>query len=104
MNKREKMSKNQDINVFIYENINEIGEVNWERCTKNKIDTTTSDPFTTYRFLKLLEDSGSVGKNSGWLPRYLVAKVDNEIIGVAPMYAKSHSQGEYVFDHSWADA
>jgi len=103
-NKREKMSKNQDINVFICENINEIGEKNWEKCAKNKIGTISSDPFTTYRFLELLEDSGSVGKNSGWLPRYLVAKVDGEVIGVAPMYAKTHSQGEYVFDHSWAHA
>ena len=98
------MSKNQDINIFIYENINEIGEKNWENCAKNKIGKISFDPFTTYRFLELLEDSGSVGKNSGWLPRYLVAKVDSEVIGVAPMYAKSHSQGEYVFDHSWAHA
>ena len=98
------MSKTQDINIFIYENINEIGEKNWEKCAKNKIGKISFDPFTTYRFLELLEDSGSVGKNSGWLPRYLVAKVDSEVIGVAPMYAKSHSQGEYVFDHSWAHA
>jgi hypothetical protein len=104
MNKREEMAKFQDINVFIYENINEIGEVNWEKCAKNKIGMISSDPFTTYRFLELLEDSSSVGKNSGWLPRYLVAKVNDQVIGVAPMYAKNHSQGEYVFDHSWAHA
>ena len=98
------MSKTQDINIFIYENINEIGEKNWEKCAKNKIGKISFDPFTTYRFLELLEDSGSVGKNSGWLPKYLVAKVDSKVIGVVPMYAKSHSQGEYVFDHSWAHA
>ena len=78
--------------------------MNWEKCAKNKIGMISSDPFTTYRFLELLEDSSSVGKNSGWLPRYLVAKVNDQVIGVAPMYAKNHSQGEYVFDHSWAHA
>lgn len=62
------------------------------------------DPFTTYRFLKALEDSGSVGEAAGWLPRYLVARQGGEVIATAPLYAKTHSQGEYVFDHSWAHA
>ncbi|MGR3713856.1 MAG: GNAT family N-acetyltransferase [Shimia sp.] len=63
-----------------------------------------NDPFTTYRFLNALEESGSVGPGTGWQPRYLTAKADGQIIAVAPMYAKSHSQGEYVFDHNWAHA
>ena len=62
------------------------------------------DPFTTHRFLLALEDSGSVGRGTGWGPHHLVARMGGEAIAVAPLYAKSHSQGEYVFDHSWAHA
>ena len=98
------MPEINDINVFIYESISEIGEEDWEKCAKNTIGVRSIDPFTTYRFLKTLEDSGSVGKGTGWSPRYLAAKVGDEVIGVTPMYIKSHSQGEYVFDHSWAHA
>lgn len=62
------------------------------------------DPFTTYRFLSALEDSGSVGGRSGWDPRYLMAQQGDEVIAVAPLYGKHHSQGEYIFDHNWAHA
>ncbi|UWS07409.1 GNAT family N-acetyltransferase [Phaeobacter inhibens] len=62
------------------------------------------DPFTTHRFLSALEDSGSVGRGTGWQPQYLTARRDGVLIACAPMYAKSHSQGEYIFDHNWAHA
>lgn len=62
------------------------------------------DPFTTHRFLSALESSGSVGGTTGWAPRPLVARAGGRVIAVAPMYVKSHSQGEYIFDHGWADA
>ena len=62
------------------------------------------DPFTTHRFLSALETSGSVGKGTGWSPRHIVVRSGGTIIAAAPMYAKSHSQGEYIFDHSWAHA
>ena len=62
------------------------------------------DPFTTHRFLKALEDSGSVGTGTGWQPRYLVARQNGQPIACAPLYAKGHSQGEYIFDHNWAHA
>ena len=62
------------------------------------------DPFTTHRFLSALERSGSVGPGSGWQPRYLVARTGSQAIAVAPLYAKGHSQGEYIFDHNWAHA
>ena len=62
------------------------------------------DPFTTHRFLSALEESGSVGPGTGWGPRHLVLRADGEAIAVAPLYAKGHSQGEYIFDHNWAHA
>jgi predicted N-acyltransferase len=51
-----------------------------------------------------MEDSRSVGTGTGWQPQYLTARMDGVLIGVAPMYVKSHSQGEYIFDHNWAHA
>lgn len=62
------------------------------------------DPFTTYRFLKALEDSGSVGRGTGWQPHYLTVHKGAEVIAAAPLYVKSHSQGEYIFDFNWAHA
>lgn len=63
-----------------------------------------ADPFTTHRFLSALEESGSVGPGTGWSPRHLVARSGGMVIGVMPLYLKSHSQGEYIFDHGWAQA
>ncbi|MGN6287040.1 MAG: GNAT family N-acetyltransferase [Afipia sp.] len=62
------------------------------------------NPFVSHAFLAALEDSGSAAPRTGWGPRHLVARLDGEIVGVVPCYLKSHSQGEYVFDHGWADA
>lgn len=62
------------------------------------------NPFISHAFLKALEESGSVGGRSGWYPRHLVLEAAGRIAAVMPCYAKSHSQGEYVFDHGWADA
>ena len=64
-----------------------------------------SDPFLGYAFLSALEDSGSVGEGTGWTPApILVEDSEDHLIAAAPAYLKSHSQGEYVFDHGWAEA
>jgi predicted N-acyltransferase len=62
------------------------------------------DPFVRHGFLALLEDSGSVARKTGWRPLHAVAELDGRPVAAAPLYAKSHSWGEYVFDHGWADA
>ncbi|MDB6176820.1 GNAT family N-acetyltransferase [Paracoccus sp. Z330] len=62
------------------------------------------NPFTTHRFLHALEMSGSVGAGTGWQPLHLTIERNGLILGAAPLYAKSHSQGEYIFDHAWAQA
>ncbi|MEC7259069.1 MAG: GNAT family N-acetyltransferase [Pseudomonadota bacterium] len=83
-----------------------IGAEDWDACACPEAADggAPSDPFTTYRFLSALEDSGSVGPGTGWQPQYISARRDGQVIGVAPMYVKSHSQGEYIFDHNWAHA
>ncbi len=63
------------------------------------------DPFLTHAFLSLLEESGSVGPGTGWQAApVLIDGPDGRPVAAAPAYLKSHSQGEYVFDHGWADA
>lgn len=63
------------------------------------------NPFLSHAFLSSLEDSGCVGARAGWLPQHLVLETAcGDLIGAVPCYLKSHSQGEYVFDHGWADA
>jgi len=62
-------------------------------------------PFVGHAFLSALEDSGSVGPGTGWTPAPLLIENDRgKPIAAAPAYLKTHSQGEYIFDHVWADA
>ncbi len=71
----------------------------WNACAG------AGNPFVSHAFLTALEESGSVGRRTGWQPiPVIVDGADGAPIAVAPAYAKSHSQGEYVFDHAWADA
>lgn len=95
--------------IDVLSGLGEISEADWNACAcpeaaPNHGDGRPVDPFTTYRFLKALEDSGSCGQEAGWVPRHLVAKWDGRVVAVMPLYAKGHSQGEYVFDHNWAHA
>jgi predicted N-acyltransferase len=67
--------------------------------------TDGANPFMSHAFLSLLEESGSVGGRSGWQPLPIIAEnAEGVLAGALPAYVKRHSQGEYVFDHSWADA
>lgn len=63
------------------------------------------NPFVSHEFLRALEESGCVGGRSGWSPAYLLVEdAAGALLAAAPSFLKSHSQGEYVFDHGWADA
>jgi predicted N-acyltransferase len=63
------------------------------------------DPFLSHAFLSALEDSGSVGPGTGWTPAPILVEDDaGHLVAAAPAYLKTHSQGEYVFDHGWAEA
>src|SRR5262250_19911 len=90
--------------------VNAIGDVTpaaWDGCANPAPEAGTIadyNPFISHDFLSSLELSGSVRNRAGWQPMHLVAEAGGELLGVVPCYAKSHSQGEYVFDHGWADA
>lgn len=94
------------IEIQIHPTLSDISASDWDACAcPEAIDGGRPiDPFTTYRFLKALEDSGSVGGSSGWHGRYLTVHKSGQMIAAAPLYAKSHSQGEYIFDFNWAQA
>ncbi len=94
------------IAVNVLTSLDQIAPADWDACACPEAADggRPLDPFTTWRFLHALEASGSVGQGTGWEPRYLAAEMDGQIIAVAPLYAKGHSQGEYIFDHSWAHA
>jgi predicted N-acyltransferase len=62
------------------------------------------NPFTEHAFLLALEDSQSVGPESGWIPCHVAVYDDDALLGALPLYIKSHSYGEYIFDWSWANA
>ena len=96
----------QEIEIRVLPSLDAIDAQTWDACAcpEAKGGGRPNDPFTTHRFLKALEDSNSVGPGTGWQPQYLQAIMQGQTIGVAPMYAKGHSQGEYIFDHNWAHA
>ena len=98
------MSSANDYQVEVQPRIADISGAAWDACANP--DATRFDPFVTHAFLKALEDAGTVGGRTGWSPRHLVLKKSGleAVIACAPCYAKVHSQGEYVFDHAWADA
>jgi predicted N-acyltransferase len=62
------------------------------------------DPFTTHRFLRALDRSRSTGRGTGWTTRPLVVREGGRVVAAMPLYVKSHSQGEYIFDFGWAEA
>jgi predicted N-acyltransferase len=71
----------------------------WDACAG------PDNPFVSHDFLSILEESGSATARAGWQPvPILIDGPDGQLAGAAPAYLKSHSQGEYVFDHGWADA
>ena len=100
------MSDNS-ISIKVVKSIAELDREEWNSCaifySADGLDKI-EDPFISYDFLDALEKSKSVGENTGWLPYHLAAIRKNKLIGAVPLYLKSNSQGEYIFDYNWAHA
>lgn len=90
------------LTLTLHQNIATIPAADWDACA-GTLDGA-GNPFVSHAFLSALEDSHSASDRTGWLPQHAVLRQADRIVGVAPMYAKSHSYGEYVFDHGWAHA
>ena len=87
------------LSARIHGSIADIGREAWDVHA-----SPTGDPFLSHDFLEACEASGCAQPRQGWAPRHLTLEDDGDIVGVMPLYLKGHSQGEYVFDHAWADA
>lgn len=86
--------------LTVHDRIADIGREAWDACA-----SSTGDPFVSFDFLHACEASLSAAPRQGWAPRHLALRDETDAaLGVMPLYLKGNSQGEYVFDHSWADA
>lgn len=82
----------------VIEKLSDIDALAWDSLV------SPDDPFTEYRFLRALEDTACVGKDTGWLPRHVLCYEGERLVGAIPLYLKSDSYGEYIFDWGWASA
>ena len=105
-----------DLRIRIANSLAEVPASDWDACA---VEASAGDvlspqsstrgqphnPFVSHAFLSTLEQANTVGARTGWQPRHLLVETtEGELVGAAPCYLKSHSKGEYVFDHGWADA
>ena len=89
----------EPISVTVHGAIREIPAAEWDTCAGDV------NPTVSHAFLSVLEESGSATARAGWAPQHLtLAGPGGRLVGAVPMYLKSHSYGEYVFDWGWADA
>ncbi len=86
------------LTLTLHPHVSEIAAADWDACAG------PGNPFVSHAFLSALEDSGSANARTGWMPQHAALRDGDRVVAVAPMYAKSHSYGEYVFDHGWANA
>ena len=81
-----------------FSSIAQIGKESWQRAFAN------GGPTLQYSFLSAIEESHSVGPKTGWTPHFIGIYKDADLVALLPGYSKSHSYGEYIFDHAWANA
>ena len=87
----------EPVSLKILNRVSQADPIAWDDCAGK------DNPFVSHAFLSALEDSGSAVEEEGWGPQHLILEDDQEnLVGAVPIYVKSHSQGEYVFDHGWA--
>ncbi|MCX7286324.1 MAG: GNAT family N-acetyltransferase [Rhodobacterales bacterium] len=91
--------------LTLHDSLSEISAPDWDAIAAPEQATGRPlDPFTTHRFLAALETSRSTGTGTGWEARPLALRDAGRLVAATPLYVKTHSQGEYIFDHGWADA
>ena len=87
-----------EIQVQVLDSIRQVGDSEWNALVRGDC------PFLQHAFMAALEDNDCVGEASGWIPRHLVYRVGDDLVGALPLYEKHNSWGEFVFDHAWAHA
>lgn len=93
------------VDATLHDSLTDIPAADWDAVACPEAATGRAiDPFTTHRFLAALDRSRSTGAGSGWQSQPLVIRQSGRLVAATPLYVKSHSQGEYIFDHGWAQA
>lgn len=87
------------MNVQLIRRLSDVAQADWDALVGPQ-----GSPFLEWDWLVSLEESGCASAKAGWAPHHIVVYDDDRLVAAAPMYLKSHSQGEFVFDHSWAEA
>ena len=114
---------NRELRLTVVESMKAVDAMAWDLCANPELELSDNrnsavpacdasedqerayNPFVSHAFLSALEESKSVGPRTGWQPQHVLARAsDGGLLAAAPCYVKSHSRGEYVFDHGWADA
>lgn len=108
------MTSEQSVSVTVIDSLDQISANAWDAVAnpskeQRAIECSPNfpyNPFLRHDFFNALEKSGSAVRQSGWLGQHLVMQLEgsSDVLGILPCYLKNHSQGEYVFDHGWADA
>ncbi|MEL7230031.1 MAG: GNAT family N-acetyltransferase [Pseudomonadota bacterium] len=102
------MTEAQEVTIRIIPSVTEVDADVWDGLANPTKETATAqfpyNPFLSHAFFLALEKSRSAVAETGWMGQHLVLEAAGEIQGILPCYLKNHSQGEYVFDHGWADA
>ncbi|GMG81065.1 GNAT family N-acetyltransferase [Paralimibaculum aggregatum] len=95
-----------ELQVELHRGMESIPAADWDACAapERADGGRPLQPFLTHAWLAAFEESGSATPETGWAPHHLVARIDGRAVAAMPLYLKGHSQGEYVFDHSWAHA
>jgi hypothetical protein len=89
------------LTLRIIENLAEIPAAQWDALRHKSPNNT---PFLAHAFLLALQESGCATPNTGWRAQFITLWQENELIGALPLYVKTHSWGEFVFDYAWAEA
>ncbi len=101
------MDDADSITIKVVSSVEDIDRIEWDRLANPTGKPTPEfdyNPFQSHYFFRCLEASNSADRTTGWLGQHLVMERDGGLIGILPCYLKNHSQGEYIFDHGWADA
>lgn len=93
-----------EVTIRVVRSFQEIPSSDWGLLSGASRSHQGYNPFTSHAFLSALEESGSATAETGWMGHHLLLEEEGRLLGAIPCYLKSHSQGEYVFDHGWADA
>lgn len=97
------MGDSEQAIIHIVDSLASVEAGHWDACANPPGEP--ANPFISHAFLSALEESGSATRHTGWLPQHVLLKDDRgALAGCMPLYLKSHSRGEYVFDHGWANA